>query len=604
MGFISVLDDNMINMIAAGEVIERPASVVKELMENSIDSGATKIDVAIEDGGKKLISISDDGCGMDADDLGRAFEPHATSKIRSSKDLQAISTMGFRGEALASIASIAAVKAISRTRDSQQGCCVEIDCGDKSEVAPCSFDYGSRIEVRDLFYKLPARRKFLRTTNTEMTHITEQFTRIALANIRLSLTLSHNGRHMYNLSGGQLLHQRIAELFSEDIAQGLIETQSEEKRLSIHALLGRPEISRTSNKLQYVFLNGRFIRDKFISHAIREAYRTFLEPERFGVVFLFINMPYEDYDVNVHPTKIEVRFYNANLIHSQVLAVLREKLLGSNLDAKGKIPIRQVGTGAPLRGAGQQEHTANIRQAMDEFFRKHRPVESQNRFAFRDLQAGTSSSLKQDSKGTSASYEALRPEQMQLPQQRFLQIHDSYIVSQTGEGFEILDQHALHERILYNQIKQRITSESLQSQKLLLPESFEVTAEQQQAVKEQAEILAKLGLEVVPFGPKTVAVQSFPILLGGAKPIDFVRDLLDLLADKAGQFDAETLLDEVINMAACRGAIKAGMKLTAAEIEQLLGDRQRCELSSRCAHGRPTVLRFSIADLEKQFKRT
>jgi DNA mismatch repair protein MutL len=193
---------------------------------------------------------------------------------------------------------------------------------------------------------------------------------------------------------------------------------------------------------------------------------------------------------------------------------------------------------------------------------------------------------------------------MQLPQQSFLQIHDSYIVSQTDEGFEILDQHALHERILYNQIKQRITSESLQSQKLLLPESFEVTAEQQQAVEDHTEILAKLGLEVVPFGPRTVAVQSFPILLGGAKPIDFVRDLLDLLADKAGQFDAETLLDEVINMAACRGAIKAGMKLTAAEIEQLLGDRQRCELSSRCAHGRPTVLRFSIADLEKQFKRT
>jgi DNA mismatch repair protein MutL len=416
--------------------------------------------------------------------------------------------------------------------------------------------------------------------------------------------LSHNGKELQNLSGGQPLVERISKLFSDDIAQRLIETHSEEKSLKIHALMGQPEISRTSNKLQYVFLNGRFIRDKFISHAIREAYRTFIEHERFGVVFLFINMPYEDYDVNVHPTKIEVRFYNANLVHSQVLAVLREKLLGTNLDTKGKIPIRQAGTEIPSYTSGSQEQTANIRQAMDEFFRKHRPVENQNRFAFRDSYTKSSSSPAQIQPKEDISYESIRSEQIQIPQHSFLQIHNSYIVVQTEEGFEILDQHALHERILYNQIKQRVTSESLQSQKLLLPESFKVTPEQQQALENHAEILSKLGLEVVSFGPKTVAVQSFPNLLASANPAEFVRDLLDLLVDKTGQFDAETLLDEVINMAACRGAIKAGMKLTAAEIEQLLVDRQRCELSSRCAHGRPTIIKFSIADLEKQFKRT
>jgi DNA mismatch repair protein MutL len=241
---------------------------------------------------------------------------------------------------------------------------------------------------------------------------------------------------------------------------------------------------------------------------------------------------------------------------------------------------------------------------MDEFFRKHRPVENQNRFAFRDSYTKSSSSPAQIQPKEDISYESIRSEQIQIPQHSFLQIHNSYIVVQTEEGFEILDQHALHERILYNQIKQRVTSESLQSQKLLLPESFKVTPEQQQALENHAEILSKLGLEVVSFGPKTVAVQSFPNLLASANPAEFVRDLLDLLVDKTGQFDAETLLDEVINMAACRGAIKAGMKLTAAEIEQLLVDRQRCELSSRCAHGRPTIIKFSIADLEKQFKRT
>jgi DNA mismatch repair protein MutL len=592
----------MINMIAAGEVIERPASVVKELVENSIDSGATRIDIAVEDGGRKLISVADDGCGMDADDLDKAFEPHSTSKIRTSKDLRAIATLGFRGEALSSIASVAAIKAISRTRDSLQGSSVEIDCGVRGEVKPCNCDYGTKIEVRDLFYKLPARRKFLRTVNTEMSHISEQFSRIALVNNDTYLTLSHNGNELYNLSCGQSLQERIAGLFSQEIAAGLMETRSEEKGLNIHAFLGRPEISRTNNKLQYVFLNSRFIRDKFISHAMREAYRTFLEPDRFGVVFLFIRMPYEDYDVNVHPTKIEVRFYNANLVHSQVLAVLREKLLASDLDVKGKIPIRQAGA-APLPQTKEgYEQTANIRRAMDEFFKKHRLVETQSRLALKDID--TSSIFKGQSQPSRAVYEPLRQGQLQQPQPFFLQIHDSYIVVQTQEGFEILDQHALHERILYNQIKQRITSHNLERQKLLLPESFEASSTQQQALEENREILEKLGLEVVPFGPKTVAVQSFPELLAKANPVEFVRDLLDLLADKGKQFDAEALLDEAVNMAACKGAIKAGQKLTAAEIEQLLADRQRSELASRCAHGRPTVLKFSIADLEKQFKRT
>jgi DNA mismatch repair protein MutL len=601
MSIISVLDDNMINMIAAGEVIERPGSVVKELVENSIDSGATRIDVAVEDGGRKLISVADDGCGMDADDLSKAFEPHTTSKVRTSRDLRAISTLGFRGEALASIASVAAAAAISRARESLGGYSIEIDCGKKSEVRPCSCDYGTRIEVRDLFYKLPARRKFLRTANTEMTHVGEQFTRVALANPQLDLTLSHNGRELYNLAAGESLTERISKLFSQEIAEGLMETSSEEKRLSITALLGRPEISRTSNKLQYVFLNGRFIRDRFISHAIREAYRTFLEAERFGVVFVFIRMPYEDYDVNVHPTKIEVRFYNANLVHSQVLAVLREKLLGSNLDARGRIPIRQVST-APTEAHDAQEHAASIRRAMDEFFRKHRPVEGQNRFEFRPGKG--SSALAEGPLRAGTVYEPLRPGKTEPAEQNFVQIHDSYIVVQTVEGFEVIDQHALHERILYNQLRERITSQNLESQKLLLPESFEISAAQQQAVEDNAEILQKLGVELVPFGPKTVAVQSFATVLSNVSAAEFVRDLLELLVDKGAEFDAERLLDEVINMAACKGAIKAGQKLTAGEIAQLLGQKQVCELSSRCAHGRPTALRFSIGDLEKQFKRT
>ncbi len=361
MGQIAVLDQNMINMIAAGEVIERPASIVKELVENSIDAGATKITVSIEDGGRKSVSVTDNGSGMDCEDLAYAYEPHATSKIKSKSDLHKIATLGFRGEALASISSIAQVKTVSRTKGSDQANCLEIDCGKKTDIAPCSGDYGTTIQVRDLFYKLPARYKFLKTANTEMSHITECFTRIALAHRNLDMTLIHNGREMYQLSGKESAGQRIAKLFSSEISENLIETESNEKNLHIFALLGRPTISRTNSKFQYVFLNGRFIRDKFISHAIKEAYRGSLEPGRFAVVFLFIKMPYDDYDVNVHPTKVEVRFYNANLVHSQVLGHLREKLLGTNLDTQA---------GWPTKSPRNQQ----VSEAMTEFFKKHKPM--------------------------------------------------------------------------------------------------------------------------------------------------------------------------------------------------------------------------------------
>ncbi len=598
MGQIAVLDDNMINMIAAGEVIERPASVVKELMENSIDAGAGSINVTIEDGGKKLIAVSDNGKGIEQEDLGRAFEPHATSKIRTSDDLSSISTMGFRGEALASIASVAAVKTVSRTAGSQEGYSIEIDCGVKSETKPYSADIGTRIEVRDLFYKMPARCKFLRTANTEFSHISEQFIRIALANNQLNLTLTHNNKQIYNLSQGQSLRERITELFSRDIAESLIETQINEKGIEIFAMLSRPDTSRTNSKLQYTFLNGRFIRDKFISHALREAYRTFIEGDRYGIVFLFIKMPLEDYDVNVHPTKIEVRFYNANLIHSQVLAALREKLLGTDFNTAGKIPIQHTSSGDDNLSVTGSERSQNIRQAMDDFFKKHRPVSSQQNFSFKSLGQSTKTQTERYSKPT---YEQFQPA---VTESQYFQIHDSYIIIQTQDGFEVVDQHALHERILYNQISTRVKAGTLQSQKLLLPESFQVTVAQEQAWQENNDTFEKLGLELVSFGPKTLAVQSFPTLLRKANAVEFVSDLLDMIVDNGAQADADSMLDDIINMAACKGAIKAGQKLNDSEIGQLLADRQNSEMAGRCAHGRPTAIKFSLSDLEKQFKRT
>jgi DNA mismatch repair protein MutL len=564
-------------------------------MENSIDAGAARIAVAVEDGGRKSITVTDDGCGMDEQDIAKAFEPHATSKIKTSEDLHRISTMGFRGEALASIASVAQVKIFSRMAFSNAGSSLEIDCGQKGPVTPCSCDYGTTICVRELFYKMPARRKFLKTANTEMGHITECFTRIALANLDIAMTLTSGSRELYNLPAKDDALSRISKLFPElsnRISENLLETKICEKGVEIVAFMGKPAISRTNNNMQYVFLNGRYIRDKFISHAIKEAYRPSIESDRFPVVFLFIRMPSEDYDVNVHPTKVEVRFFNSNLLHSQVLATLRQKLLSADMTVDAKLPADTE----PFYGGTGGRANPKIAEAMAEFFKAHRPIQGQRHLGFDNARAYSPPAEKFSAPAATSA--------PSLGGGRFLQIHNCFIVTETDEGFIIIDQHALHERIIYEQMRKRLSAGSLVSQKLLIPESFEVTRAHTEIIKNHAEVFEKLGVEIIPFGPDTMAVQAFPLLLGKAEPLDFVRDLIDLLAEKGANFDEQRLLDEILNMAACKAAIKAGQKLTESEIEQLLAERDNTPTAGRCPHGRPTAIKFSTAELEKQFKRT
>jgi len=607
MGHINVLDENMINMIAAGEVIERPASVVKELMENSIDAGATRIVVTLEEGGKRLISVQDNGCGMDPEDLGRAFEAHATSKVKCSADLHRIGTLGFRGEALASIASIALVKAVSRPAESDAAHAVEIDCGTRLSVGPGSGDYGSMITVRDLFYKLPARRKFLRTTNTEMGHVTEQFIRIALAHEELDLTLIHHGRDVFRLAAQQSLRTRVGILFgalAQDMEHSFIDVQTQEKGVTLNALVSLPQISRANGKLQYCFLNGRFIKDRTITHAIREAYRGLIEPNRYPVVFLFVTMPHEDYDVNVHPTKAEVRFYNGNLLHSQVLGALREALLSTDLNVSARLPEASA-VEQPLQDtAPVQKGTARrvqVADAMADFFREHRVPSTPRQFDFRSAHA-----VKQpvvDYESTPDVQVGQVIESVATDAQNVIQIHDSYIVSQTAEGFVIIDQHALHEKVLYEKLMQRVTEGKLESQRLLIPEILQLSGTQVALVEGSEALMDKLGIDLVPFGTRTYAVQAFPTLLSRAGIVDFMRDLFDLLEQNAA-LGPDHVLDAVLSMAACKAAIKAGQTLKPGEIRQLLVDAEWAESSCRCPHGRPTTIRFSLADLEKQFLRT
>ena len=380
----------------------------------------------------------------------------------------------------------------------------------------------------------------------------------------------------------------------------LIETQSDEKGIRIRALLGRPSVSRTSNQFQYTFLNGRFIRDKFISHAIKEAYRGLLEPNRFPVVFLFIEMPFDDYDVNVHPTKIEVRFYNANLVHSQVLGVLREQLLGTDLNMPAQLPTEAL-SGVSDESAGRQARRQQIADAMAEFFKKHRPAQQQQ-FDLRPESTGERRGPEHTQTGSPT--EPRPPSRPRCRSTRYIQIHDSYIVEQTEDGFVIIDQHALHERMLYETLQRRLQRDSLESQRLLLPESFEVTEAQAGAIESHADLLAQLGIELTPFGPRVYAVQTFPTLLANVSPTEFVQDLIDLLVERGDAVAKQDLFNDILSMAACKAAIKAGQRLTDSEIQELLADRQRFESTSRCPHGRPTTIRFSISELEKQFKRT
>jgi len=621
MAKIAVLDNNMVNMIAAGEVIERPASVVKEMLENSIDAGASKISVYVEEGGQKLITITDNGCGMSAEDIPTAFAPHATSKIRTVEDLAAIRSMGFRGEALASIASVAQVRVVSRERDSISAASLSIDCGQIGEVTPCSSDYGTTFEVRNIFYKLPARRKFLRTVNTEMGYITEHFTRIALAHNSIEMSLSHNKRQLFHLTAGQNTLERIGELFSRDIEDSLMMVSGQEKDLNVRAFISRPGVSKINNKLQYIFLNGRYIRDKFISHAIKEAYRGFIEPNKFPIAFIFIQMPFDAYDVNVHPTKTEIRFDNPNFVHSQILAVMREKLMGTNVEINASLPVREVDR-SPLDeilSRVQDDREQRVTDAMESFFKHNKPA-SQPHFDFKPFTGGGSSGAPASPRRVSGSYRfeqsGFEPSKdLDLPQPQqysdktadYLQVHDTYIVVQTEQGFEIIDQHALHERIIYEQLYSRICAEEagpLQSQRLLIPETLDVTAAEAELIEANRDVFKQLGITAEQFGPGTYAVQSFPTMLKDVNPAQFLRDVIDVISESGIKPDREKLVHHILDMASCKAAIKAGKKLSAGEIDHLLEERRQTPRCGRCPHGRPTSIQFTLKDLEKQFKRT
>lgn len=660
---IHQLSTSMVNKIAAGEVIERPASVVKELTENAVDAGATRVDVNVQQGGMELIRVADNGCGIPPEELLLAVASHATSKIATADDLFQVGTLGFRGEALASIAEVSRFLIRSRTADSPAGAELEVTGGTAREVAPCGCPTGTVIEVHNLFYNTPVRRKFMRTTQTEMGHATEAFTRLALAFPHVHFTLRHNERMQHELPPTTDWRERIARFFGEELADGLIWVQDEHDGVRLSGYVANPTHSRSHNRMQYLFLNGRHIRDRALQHALTEAYRGLLLTGRYPVCFLRLEMPPEMVDVNVHPTKLEVRFQDSGRVYSQLLGTLRTKFLTADLTArldprgssqpagndfteddqaaaarrelvdwaKGEIN-RQRGDSAgndgdaltrdpsaiPSPGFAQQTFAQQsfampgtrpplTLQRIDALAP---PARDWSRAAEEEDSAARSpggysphAEDYHDPGSFDPSSVVSRPHILGSGSSAALQVHNKYLVAETDEGLVVIDQHALHERILYEQLREKVLGEALETQQLLVPEPVDLSPEETAAVLQQSDLLSQLGLRVEPFGGDTVLVSSYPAMLANFRPAEVLRDLAEQLLAGGKAPDRRDLLDSLLHMISCKAAIKAGDRLTAEEITALLDQQHLAQDAHHCPHGRPTALVFTRDELDRQFKR-
>ncbi|MBL9162843.1 MAG: DNA mismatch repair endonuclease MutL [Planctomycetaceae bacterium] len=642
MPTIRQLPPSVVNKIAAGEVIERPASVVKELVENSLDAGARRIDVTVEQGGTELIRVVDDGCGVAPEQLELALASHATSKIVDADDLFRVATLGFRGEALASIAAVSRLSFRSRPIDAPIATELEVVGGAAEPLRPVGGPCGTTVEVRHLFFNTPVRQKFLRTTQTEMGHLTEALARLALAHPRVHFTLQHGGRLIHDLPPGDA-RQRIAALCGQELADGLIHIESDDDGIQLTGDVANPSHSRPNNRMQYLFLNGRFIRDRSLQHALGEAYRGLLLTGRFPVCFLHLQMPAAAVDVNVHPTKLEVRFQDGGRVYSQLLSTLRTKFLSTDLIARassapaGSAADDEILAATPAASQGlwdwakRQLGPATGDGRVPEFvpfadrdqrdaLRLHRvdlpPLVGRTPSAASSREANIipndqGGDLESTTSDRTADYASAAAERLDRPHgapqahgsPRALQIHNRYLVTETDEGLEVIDQHALHERILYEALRERVLAGAVESQRLLVPEPVDLAASEAAAAVENRAVLAQLGMEVEAFGGETVLVSAYPAMLANLPPAEVLRSLVDQLLAGGKQPESRDILDELLHMIACKAAVKYGDRLTPQEIDALLEQRGLAQDHHHCPHGRPTALIFTREQLDRQFKR-
>ncbi|MGH8673555.1 MAG: DNA mismatch repair endonuclease MutL [Burkholderiales bacterium] len=576
MPAIRVLPELLVSQIAAGEVVERPASVLKELLENSLDAGATAIAVTLEEGGIRRIQVDDDGAGIARDDLPLALASHATSKIQSLEDLEGVATMGFRGEALASIAAVAHLSIASRTAEAPHGYAIRAEAPGHDSLEPAARNRGTTVSVSDLYFNTPARRKFLRTDATEFGHCDEVFRRVALACPDLEFSLRHNGRASSHLRK-QPLGERAAALLGREFVASSVTVEAQSGPLRLHGFAGSPQAARSRADMQYFFVNGRFVRDRLLAHAAREAWRELLHGERQPAYVLFLELDPRGVDVNVHPAKTEVRFRDARAVHQFVLhAIARALAPGA---AEAPVAYAQAAPGrAPLRPAFQGR------------FAVEQPVAAYQSFV--------SSAMH------SAAQPAPLPASGPAPLGYALaQLHGVYILAQNEAGLVLVDMHAAHERILMEKLRLSIDTGAVQRQRLLVPVVLRTEALDIATAEENVQALDSLGLEVTVAGPNELAVRAAPALLANGDVASLVRGVLAELREYGAAQVLAARRDELLAGMACHAAVLAHRVLTVAEMNALLREMESTERSGSCNHGRPTWYQLTLADLDKLFLR-
>ena len=605
---IRILPNNLVNQIAAGEVIERPASVVKELVENSIDAGATSIEVTLVDGGKSLIVVSDNGRGIDKDELPVAVERHATSKLPDD-NLFNINFLGFRGEALPSISSVSRMTIVSRREGAENAWKIEVNGGEKSEIMPAAHPQGTRIEVRDLFYSAPARLKFLKTTPSETAQCVDILNRIALANPTISFYLSDENRKKVTLNAcqGELFDarlKRLADVMGREFSDNSLLINAHRENLTITGYVSLPTLNKSNSLYQYLFVNNRPVRDKLLLGAIKGAYQDVLAHNRYPMAALYFDIDPAYVDVNVHPAKAEVRFYDNALVRGLLVSAVRQALtLGdhrsaNNLDLAGFVHDNIPGFGEN-EVAVLQEHKPGGGNVP-----AFRPLLSQPRrqTELPELERKVFSvKVDEPCPAVSAAGDSGEVGPLGLAKAQF---HDTYIISQTEDSIVIIDQHASHERIVMENLKASLLAENkVATQILLIPEIVDLSLSEKTRLIEAAEELQKLGLSVEEFGSTAVIVREIPALLGDCDIKALIRDLAGEMAEWGKGFSLTDKLHTICATIACHGSVRAGRRLNIDEMNRLLRDMERTEHSGQCNHGRPTYVELKLKDIEKLFER-
>lgn len=590
MAKIRVMPEGLSNKIAAGEVVERPASMVKELVENAIDAEARQIFVEIQGSGCRTIRVVDDGFGMEEDDVILALERHATSKIESDEDLAAIQTLGFRGEALPSLAAVSRFELTSRTRESTAGTCILVAGGVVKKVDQCGCPPGTQVWIRDLFYNQPARRKFLKKEKTEFGHVVDTLTRLALSRPEIHFSLRLRNRQVHDWPGASNLQQRLAQIFPKGFSQSWLPLSHQQGTLSIEGYLSPPELHRSSSRMLFLFVNGRAVRDQLLRISILEAYRTLLPKNQFPLGVVFLELPPQQVDVNVHPTKAEVRFQDPRSLAQSVTKATRTALISMERQRWAR-PLAAETWPRASEISIQKELKQIPMEQMAVAEPRPPTYESLHSLRARAESTGLVEEKHEELRGVFGDLNVIG------------QLHHLYILCEAADGLILIDQHAAHERVFFEIFRREATKGELPSQILIVPETIEVTAEEAAWLEDSLHLFSRLGYRLEPFGTNTFVVRAVPAVALRQEPEKLLLQLVASGCEGASSLGAEALLEKLLQSMACRVAIKAGQKLGQDEMVALLQQLDGLDLSSTCPHGRPLWWKLTLGELEKMFGR-